>query len=66
VVAIPDRGRAQRHGPRLPFHELPNVILTPHCSSATDGARDRRFGTVAANIDRFVRGEPLQNVALRT
>jgi phosphoglycerate dehydrogenase-like enzyme len=55
-----------RHGSRLPFHELPNVILTPHCSSATDGARDRRFGTVAANLDRLVRGEALNNIVLRT
>jgi phosphoglycerate dehydrogenase-like enzyme len=51
---------------RLPFHELPNVLMTPHCSSATDGARNRRFGSVAANIDRCVRGEPLGNVVLIT
>jgi phosphoglycerate dehydrogenase-like enzyme len=55
-----------RHGSRLPFHELPNVIMTPHCSSATDGARNRRFSTVAGNIDRYVRGEALNNVVLRT
>src|SRR5581483_10488123 len=51
---------------RLPFHELPNVLMTPHCSSATDGARARRFGTVAANLDRQVRGEPLANIVMRT
>jgi len=51
---------------RLPFHELPNLIMTPHCSSATDGARDRRFSTVAGNLDRHARGEPLQNIVLRT
>jgi phosphoglycerate dehydrogenase-like enzyme len=50
----------------LPFHELPNVLMTPHCSSATDGARNRRFGTVAANLDRYVRGEPLTNVVMTT
>lgn len=50
----------------LPFHELPNVLMTPHCSSATDGARARRLGGVAANIDRFVRGEGLRNVVLTT
>ena len=55
-----------RRGSRLPFHELPNVIMTPHCSSATDGARDRRFGAVAGNLDRYVRGEFLTNVVLRT
>lgn len=50
---------------RLPFHELPNVLMTPHCSSATDGARHRRFGSVAANLDRHTRGEPLINVVMK-
>lgn len=48
------------------FHELPNVLMTPHCSSATDGARDRRLGSIAANLDRQVRGESLANVVLTT
>jgi phosphoglycerate dehydrogenase-like enzyme len=50
----------------LPFHELSNVLMTPHCSSATDGARARRLGGIAVNIDRFVRGEALRNVVLTT
>jgi phosphoglycerate dehydrogenase-like enzyme len=62
----PTTAEPNRHGSRLPFHELPNVIMTPHCSSATDGARDRRFGTVAGNLDRYVRGEALRNVVLTT
>jgi phosphoglycerate dehydrogenase-like enzyme len=62
----PTPDEPNRHGSRLPFHELPNVILTPHCSSATDGARDRRFNTVAGNLDRYVRGEPLNNIVLQT
>ena len=66
VIKLSLRLPLQRRGSRLPFHELPNVILTPHCSSATDGARDRRFGTVAGNIDRYVRGEPLMNVVMTT
>jgi phosphoglycerate dehydrogenase-like enzyme len=48
------------------FHELPNVLMTPHCSSATDGARDRRLSGIAHNIDRYVRGEGLRNVVLTT
>src|SRR5215469_5464774 len=51
---------------QLPFHELPNVLMTPHCSSATVEARDRRLSGVARNIDRFVRGEALRNVVLTT
>jgi phosphoglycerate dehydrogenase-like enzyme len=47
---------------RFAFHELPNILMTPHCSSATDGARDRRLGVIAANLDRYVRGERLSNV----
>ena len=62
----PTADEPTRHGSRLPFHELPNAIVTPHCSSATDGARDRRFSTVAGNLDRYVRGKPLNNIVLRT
>ena len=50
----------------FPFHELPNVLMTPHCSSATDGARDRRLSGIARNIDRFVRGEALANIVTTT
>ena len=62
----PTAAEPNRRGSRLPFHELPSVIMTPHCSSATDGARDRRFSTVAGNLDRYVRGQPLTNVVLTT
>lgn len=51
---------------RYPFHELPNVIMTPHCSPRTDGTIERRSRDVALNIDRFVRGEPLENVVATT
>ncbi len=50
----------------FPFHELPNALMTPHCSSATDGARDRRMDAIAGNLDRFVRGESLVNVVMTT
>ena len=62
----PSPAEPNRRGSQLPFHDLPNVIMTPHCSSATDGARDRRFSTVAGNLDRHVRGEALTNVVVRT
>ena len=62
----PTPAEPNRRGSQLPFHELPNVIMTPHCSSATDGARDRRFSTVAGNLDRYIRGEVLTNVVLTT
>lgn len=60
-IAEPER-RPSRH----PFHELPNVIMTPHCSGWTVGMVVRRWAEVAGNINRFLRGEPLQNVVIRT
>jgi len=45
-----------------PFEELENVIMTPHCSGSTDAMRDRRWSFIASNLDRFARGEPLENV----
>lgn len=57
----PDR-RPSRH----PFHELPNVIMTPHCSPWTEGTVARRCAIVARNLDRFARGEPLANIVATT
>ena len=51
---------------RFPFHELPNVLMTPHCSGFTDGTAERRWSAVAGNLDRFASGEPLENVVLQT
>lgn len=47
---------------RHPFQELDNVIMTPHASGWTDGLLARRARAIAANLDRFARGEPLANV----
>ena len=51
---------------RFPFHELPSVLMTPHCSGFTEGTADRRWSAVAGNLDRFASGEPLENVVLQT
>lgn len=56
----------ERRGSRLPFHELPNVLMTPHCSGFTEGTADRRWGDLAANLDRYLRGDALHNVVVRT
>jgi phosphoglycerate dehydrogenase-like enzyme len=57
----PNAAAPERRPSRFPFHELPNVIMTPHCSGWTDGMVARRWAEVADNLDRFVRGAPLIN-----
>jgi phosphoglycerate dehydrogenase-like enzyme len=44
------------------FHELDNVIMTPHVSGWTRGMVRRRWAEVAANLDHLTRNEPLINV----
>jgi phosphoglycerate dehydrogenase-like enzyme len=40
-----------------PFHELPNVIMTPHVSGWTEGMLEARAQIIADNIARTARGE---------
>jgi phosphoglycerate dehydrogenase-like enzyme len=62
----PNAAEPQRRGSRLPFHELPNVIMTPHNSGWTAGMMRRRFDEIAGNLGRFTRGEPLINLVTTT
>lgn len=52
-------------GPTLPahqpFHELPNVLMTPHVSGWTEGMLEARAKVIAENIHRAARGEPPVN-----
>ncbi len=49
---------------RLPFHELGNVLMTPHVSGWTEGMLEARAEVIAENIRRVARGEaPLNLVA---
>ncbi|MBV8121602.1 MAG: hypothetical protein JO081_16880 [Alphaproteobacteria bacterium] len=45
-----------------PFHELPNVLMTPHVSGWTDGMLDARAKLIAENIRRVARGETPLNL----
>lgn len=40
-----------------PFHELPNVLMTPHVSGSTDGTLEARAKLIAENIRRIAHGE---------
>jgi phosphoglycerate dehydrogenase-like enzyme len=58
----PDAGARHSRGSRHPFHELSNVIVTPHNSGWTAGTGRRRLAEIADNLNRFVRGEALRNL----
>jgi phosphoglycerate dehydrogenase-like enzyme len=61
----PTAGDPERRGSRHPFHELPNVIVTPHNSGWTAGMVRRRWDEIADNIGRFARGDSLINIVAR-
>jgi len=50
-------GEEPTHPGHRPFHELPNVLMTPHVSGWTEGMMDARAGVIAENIHRTARGE---------
>jgi phosphoglycerate dehydrogenase-like enzyme len=45
-----------------PFHELDNVIMTPHISGWTEGMLNARVAVIVDNIERTARGEPPLNL----
>jgi Phosphoglycerate dehydrogenase and related dehydrogenases len=47
----------------LAFQDLDNIVMTPHMSGWTKGTIRRRMQTIAGNINRLARGEPLVNRA---
>ena len=47
---------------KLPFHELANIVMTPHMSGWTTGTINRRKQTIADNIRRRFDGKPCVNV----
>ena len=46
----------------LPFHELTNIVMTPHSSGVTSDTFAGRADDIAANIGRLHRGELLHNL----
>jgi phosphoglycerate dehydrogenase-like enzyme len=58
----PPPGRPSGPPATLPFHELDNIVMTPHASAWTDGLLPRRNRAMADNLNRLARGAPLLNV----
>ncbi len=46
----------------LPFHDLPNVVMTPHMSGWTSGTIRRRRELIGRNVCHLIAGEPYENV----
>ena len=44
-----------------PLASLTNVVLTPHISAGTRDAMATKMRALFTNVERFFRGEPLQN-----
>ena len=57
----PSGGEPSVRPSRHPFHELANVVMTPHCSGWTEGLMTRRFAVIIGNLERLVAGQPLLN-----
>ncbi|MPY55788.1 hydroxyacid dehydrogenase [Streptomyces spongiae] len=51
-------GRPSRH----PFHELPNVLMTPHSSGLSRQTFTRRSADITENIRRLATGQGLHNI----
>jgi phosphoglycerate dehydrogenase-like enzyme len=47
---------------RFAFHELDNIIMTPHASAWTAHQIEQRCATIIDNLNRLARGEALVNV----
>lgn len=46
----------------LPFHELPNVIMTPHNGGYTPETMQARWKVIGRNIANLAQGRPLENI----
>jgi phosphoglycerate dehydrogenase-like enzyme len=49
-----------RYPSPFPLHQF-NVLMTPHCSGASEGRMARAVDVAGQNIARFMAGEPLMN-----
>ena len=60
LTAVLDVTHPEPPKPGSPLYTLPNVILTPHIAGSMDAECWRMGHTMAEELVRFVRGEPLR------
>lgn len=60
----PENGDQIMTGSALPFHELPNVLATPHMAGWTTSMIERRIARMVETLKRLERGAPLERVVL--
>ena len=48
--------------PDHPLWDLPNCVITCHSSGRSPGNKTRSFNIYKDNVDRYIKGEPLNNV----
>jgi phosphoglycerate dehydrogenase-like enzyme len=61
-AAAIDVARAEPIAPEDPLWSAPNLYISPHSSTSTEGYAERAFDLFCRNFARFVRHEPLENV----
>lgn len=58
----PETASALMSPSTFPFHELDNVIVTPHLAGASQRTLDNRAAEVSLNIELVLEGRPPNNV----
>jgi phosphoglycerate dehydrogenase-like enzyme len=45
-----------------PFYHMQNILLSPHSTDHTSGWRERAVQFFLDNLERFIKGQPLNNI----
>jgi phosphoglycerate dehydrogenase-like enzyme len=60
--SYPETRGAKASPSAYPFHDLDNVVMTPHVSGRSEGTRRGRTAFVIEQLVRLAEGRPLENV----
>jgi phosphoglycerate dehydrogenase-like enzyme len=60
--SYPESRGATAQPSAYPFHDLDNVVMTPHVSGRSEGTRTGRAAFVVEQLVRLAEGRPLENV----